>query len=127
MVCIDFVRIQFILKALDYIVLGGKQFRFGQLITAYKELTSESERTPEMMHKIYMLGWVCELVKTCQKIFRPPPPKKKESFFKYVLYILYDKYRVFQYRSSMMISSIVLHNAVVDRVGIVCPKSEYSV
>lgn len=52
----------FIFKALDYVVLGGKQLRFAQLITAYKALSNESEQTPEMLHTIRMLGWATELV-----------------------------------------------------------------
>lgn len=108
----------FILKAMDYIVLGGKQFRFGQLITAYKALTNESERTPEMLHKIYMLGWVCELVRNSNF-------SHIKSLLPTVFIQVFYRIRVYQFRFFMTISLIVRHIVVVGHVGSVCPMSEY--
>lgn len=104
---------------MDYIVLGGKQFRFGQLITAYKALTNESERTPEMLHKIYMLGWVCELVRN-SNFFHFIGRLNNNYYHAIVLSI-----RVFQFRFFMMISSIVRRCVVGGHAGNVCLTSEY--
>lgn len=51
------------LKALQYNVTGGKQFRPMQIIMGYKDLVDKSEQTPEKMRKLYMLCWALELVK----------------------------------------------------------------
>lgn len=65
-------------KALDYNVLGGKQFRVMQIILGYKDLVDKSQQTPEKMYQIYMACWALELV-SINNIFSYLEKKKKKK------------------------------------------------